>query len=291
MSILQSIEEIIALHDKYASVRYDDKNYHVTLLIDMFNQWHSQSSKLFSRYLPSEDLDLVKFKDAEIRNANVLSGVFNELESTFHILVDKLRMSSYCKLEVFILEGETIVKTIKYQEPPHGIIRMFKVYLMPNESEYQIWKNKCLRLLESNYYRQVNALVDFKSAVEKFEKSHYAPKYMHEMIGILKSLVDVPVNSSVESQAAQQNSTTPLTLNLYQNQSQTLNIDFKIIWDSIGNELTGKDLKELKELIEMESEPQAKKTKVLDKLKSFGSDVLSNIIANIITNPIVLSGL
>ena len=44
---------------------------------------------------------------------------------------------------------------------------------------------------------------------------------------------------------------------------------------------------EIKEIITNEPNPIQAKTKLIDKIKSFGSDVTSNIIANIITNPAI----
>ena len=71
--------------------------------------------------------------------------------------------------------------------------------------------------------------------------------------------------------------------NQNQNQNQTVNVNF--IWEAIKDELTGKQVKEIDEILEGKDEPGVKKSKILDKIKSFGSDVASNIIAGIITNP------
>jgi hypothetical protein len=79
-----------------------------------------------------------------------------------------------------------------------------------------------------------------------------------------------------------------INISLNQTQNQTVNLN--LILESIKEELTGKQTKELDEILKCEEEPEAKKIKVLGKLKSFGSDVLSNIIANIITNPAIYGG-
>lgn len=74
-----------------------------------------------------------------------------------------------------------------------------------------------------------------------------------------------------------------------QNQRQTQEIAITIFLESIKDELTGKQIKEIKEIVEQEQDLNKAKPKVIDKLKSFGGDVLSNVIANIITNPIIWS--
>ncbi len=47
----------------------------------------------------------------------------------------------------------------------------------------------------------------------------------------------------------------------------------------------GKQLKELKAIAQEEPNPEKAKTKVFDKIKSWGGDVLANVVANIVTNP------
>lgn len=291
MSIGKRINEIKYLHDAYAKVRYDDKNHHVTELIDMFRNWHAKSSTLFTQYISPNDPELLKFKDAESGNAYVLSSVFDDIETPFQILLEKLKSSPFCKLENLIEEGEAIVIGID-QEPPLDIFRTYEVYRLPNESVFQTWKNNCLRLIEL-HFKQSNALEDFREAVQKFDKSHNAPKHMQDMIGILTSLVEIPMLPMSEPQTDMKNSVSPITLNLVQNQSQSQNqsVVIEIFLESIKDELTGKQVKELKQIAKEEPDPEKAKVKILNKIKSFGMDVLSNIVANIITAPSVWSGL
>ena len=75
-----------------------------------------------------------------------------------------------------------------------------------------------------------------------------------------------------------------------QNQEQSLAVDLFI--EAIKDDLTGRQIKELKEIVtDAGNDLQKARTGIIDKLKSFGSDVMSNIIANIITNPIIWSGM
>ena len=290
MSIRERIIEVITLHDKYDAVKYDDKNHHVTELIRMYREWHSKSSTLFSRYLPDNDADLIKFKEFECGNAYVLSSVFNELETTFQCLIDKLKNSPFSKLESLIEEGESIVKSIRYQNPPEGVFRTFAVYKLSEESAFQTWKNNCLRLIEF-YFKQTNAKDDFKAAIDSFEKSHNTPKHMHNMIGILKSLVDIPSVPSVDEKEENKMPYPSITLNVNQNQTQSQNIEINIFLESIKDELTGKQFKELKEIAKEEQDPEKAKSRILEKVKAFGTDVLYNILCNIITSPNIWAGL
>ena len=67
---------------------------------------------------------------------------------------------------------------------------------------------------------------------------------------------------------------------------------FVCLWLGGGkHEITGKQLKELKAIAQEEKDSTKAKHKILEKIRSFSSDVLSNIVANIITNPTVWEGL
>ena len=74
-------------------------------------------------------------------------------------------------------------------------------------------------------------------------------------------------------------------INISVNQHQHQTVEIKVIRDLIEDELTGKQVKEIEEVLKEDTSPENKKSKVLQKLKSFGSDVASSIVANILTNP------
>lgn len=76
-----------------------------------------------------------------------------------------------------------------------------------------------------------------------------------------------------------------------QNQSTVINNHLTIIFDAISDELNGKQLKELKAILEADIEPDEKKKTFMDKLKGFGENVASNILANIVCNPDIYSSL
>lgn len=77
--------------------------------------------------------------------------------------------------------------------------------------------------------------------------------------------------------------TNNLTQSQQQEQSQQLVVE--IFMEAIKDELTGKQQKEIKAILEEEKDVEKAKPKLIDKLKSFGENVLSNIVANVITNP------
>ena len=111
--------------------------------------------------------------------------------------------------------------------------------------------------------------------------------------GLFDSLIDeirtigIPIKSSKKDSLVNVN----VTQNQSQEQQQYQEQIFSLFFESIKDEISGKQLKELKEIVSQEPDPEKAKPKILEKIKSFGSDVCASIVANIITNPIIWSGL
>lgn len=74
-------------------------------------------------------------------------------------------------------------------------------------------------------------------------------------------------------------------INITVNQNQHVKIDLDLFLSSLKDELTGKQLKEVQQILDTEENPNEKKSKIVEKLKSFGENVASNILASILTNP------
>ena len=89
-------------------------------------------------------------------------------------------------------------------------------------------------------------------------------------------------------QPKQRENNSAINISVNQNQNQTVHVN--IIWESIKDELTDRQLKEIEEIINDNEEQNSKKTRIFEKLKSFGGDVASNIIAGLLTNPAIYGG-
>lgn len=287
MNIEQQISEIVKLHDAYSADKYN-KNRSLELS-NQFDEWHSKSATLFSHYVDADDEDLKKFKNITKGNSYVLAGVFSDIEANFHVLVDKLRSSVAYQLENLIGEGEQIVRGIREQHIPANVICTYTPYQLADEALYQTWKNKAYRLL-TIHFNEDGMDKRFDAAIENLAKYHNNPKYVRDMIGILQACKDIPAPHKAVVQMVQ-TSKTPVTINVNQSQTQNQSQAINIFLESISDEITGKQLKELKAIANEEKEPEKAKARILEKIKSFGSDVLSNIVANIITNPSVWAGL
>lgn len=284
MTIQQEIEEIQKLHDEYRTHRFDEGN--PVGLINMFHNWHSRSTVLFSRYIPESNQDLQRFKAIESGNSYVLASQFDGIESAFCLLVDKVKRSVSAMLEQLVQEGKDIESTIRYKEPPSNVQRMFDVYSVGREADYQIWKNKCIRLLELHFKNDSSCDI-FKGASQRFNDKWNNPKFMKEMLGVLVACAEIPQTNEGTNIRTPEVVTPGLTINVNQTQSQSMAL--VIFLDSIKDEIPGKHLKELQQIAKEEQDPAKAKSRIMNIVKSFGSDVLSNILANIITNPSIWS--
>lgn len=75
-------------------------------------------------------------------------------------------------------------------------------------------------------------------------------------------------------------------ININLNQNQVVSVNAVLV--AFQEELTGRQVAEIKEVLSSDLEPDEKKFKLIDKVKSFGNDVASNIVASILTNPQIL---
>lgn len=192
-------------------------------------------------------------------------------------------------LPYLIQEGKEIRGMISFVPSPTGVWRTFSVYSIADIPKYETWKNLVVRFLSANYPGD-RCIADFENKVKEFSDSNYDPTYFDGLIGILESCNAIPVLPKAQSKTSIDKS---VHVNVTQTQSQSQEQSFAIdiFLEAIKDEIKGKQLKELKAIAQEEPNPEKVKTKVLDKIKSWGGDVLANVVANIVTNPTVWAGL
>lgn len=187
-------------------------------------------------------------------------------------------------IDSLIEQGNNILSGIKYSPSNSGVYRMYSAYTLKDYGEYTEWKHKTIRFLSSKY-PQDSYLSELTKLFEEFEKHHNRQSIFKQILGLMQAYKDIPesivLKDGIHAPLVEVNN------NLSQYQSQTINF----IVDIIKDELTGKQLKDLKEILESKAEVEAKKKSIFDKIKSFGSDVAASIIANILTNPSIISSL
>jgi hypothetical protein len=183
-------------------------------------------------------------------------------------------------LDNLIAEGETLTQTISYVPAGHNVIRTFSVYKTSEEDKYQNWQSSVSRFVKTYHSSD---LEETKEVSKKL-----APENHRKLLGILKAIKLLPN----EPEKLNENKVSTNNINITNNQSVSQQLTFNIFLDAIKDELTGKDIKALKEIMkDYEKQPEETKSKLIEKMKGFGGDVLSNIVANILTSPTIISGL
>lgn len=137
--------------------------------------------------------------------------------------------------------------------------------------------------------RYINTQYHGDKSVEEFEKLaaevNPTPKQLAKMIGILEAMKQIPQIARTFEPTKQM----PLvSITNTQSQTQTQNVFIEIFMEALHEELSMKQIRDLKAIAEDEHKSvEEKKASILDRIKEFGMDTLSNIVANVLTNPTV----
>lgn len=160
-------------------------------------------------------------------------------------------------LEYINSEGIVSVTKSSLQEE-QAFIRKLIAFGLAEET-----KNRCQYKPTSLFYKHYDSLLIWKGKIEEYQ------------------FEDKPTNSIV-------NNFTGNTISQFNQDSHGISfeqINNPIFIEAIKQELSNEQFNVLKELIRNKSD---KKT-IVEKLGSFGKDVITNIVANIITNPSLYS--
>ncbi|SEA12663.1 hypothetical protein [Bizionia paragorgiae] len=179
-------------------------------------------------------------------------------------------------LDDLITQGEKLTNTISYVPPGSGAIRTYSVYRTSEKVEYQNWQSSSQRFIKTYF---PSDLEDFKENTKKL-----SPDNHQKMMGILRAIKLMPEEPVKESEKSSGN--TNITIN------NTQQIVLNLFTEAVRDEISGKEYKELKEILKnYEREPEKTTFKIKERLKKMGGDVLTNIITNILTNPNIYGGL
>src|SRR5574344_1062180 len=168
-------------------------------------------------------------------------------------------MENTMTLDELIEEGNTFeIKHIPGHLEPAGYGTLKTVpdrSYLKNADIFSTWIQKCRRFLIQNYPNDLS-IDSFEIDIEKVTQAK-----------ICETKKVAPSNVQ----------------NINVNQSQNINID--IVLQAIKDEIGRTGIQSLKD-IKGETEKE-KKQNILSKLKEFGESTLSNIVANILTNPTI----
>ena len=175
-------------------------------------------------------------------------------------------------IDELITQGETLRASLKKVES-----RLMSWYEYTNHGAFQEWVQMTTRFLHTHYRGDI--------MIEEFEKiasQSPSPKGHDKLLAILKAFKEIPQTITTPKEVQNGGVVITNSNSQSQNQQQAANI----FLEAISDELTGKQVKELKAALA--DEKGGKKGSLIEKVKSFGLDTLSNIVANIVTNPAIM---
>ena len=118
-------------------------------------------------------------------------------------------------------------------------------------------------------------------------------RYNSKLLAILEAFAEYPnviENNKLATQAGNINIHNNINNTNTQSQQQSQQQSIKILIKALEDQLSVSQLKEIKQVVEEAKGDLVKaKPKLIDKIRSFGENVASNILANIITNPTIWS--
>jgi hypothetical protein len=185
-----------------------------------------------------------------------------------------------------MIKTDTAIKAIN--------AKIEKLSEIGNHSQFDNWKKATSSTLSNIYPNKDNIISKFesiKSWVHVYSGSgDRTSEAKREAKEYLNSLISDIENFGIPH-LVEKNNKDALSVNVHQhneqNQSTQVSINFEYIVEVLKGELRTSEIEELKEILEANIELKEKKKSFMDKIKSFGSDVASNILANILTNPTV----
>ena len=186
-------------------------------------------------------------------------------------------------LEKLIQEHKERIKILRYHREA-----FIPYYDYENMETYHLWIEKTKRYIRQNFSND--------PAVKEFEtlsSKEVEPEQQRRLGAIIEAFAIIPASelqkrtkSSKKEVGEGVNITINNTNSQSQNQEQSLAVELFI--EAIKDDLTGRQIKELKSVVaEADNDLQKARPGILAKLKEFGADVASNIVANLLTNPVI----
>ena len=160
----------------------------------------------------------------------------------------------------------------------------------PDMGEYYKWISKTTRFLEIKFPKDKH--------IEEFNSECGKRLYYNQQLRLLaileafNALPNIVVDSVDKKDGDAINVTTTINNTNSQSQSQEQSLAVELFIEAIKDDLTGRQIKELKAVVaEADNDLQKARSGILAKLKEFGANVASNIVANLLTNPMIWGGL
>ena len=160
-------------------------------------------------------------------------------------------------------------------------------YGAKDEEEYSKWLIKSYRFLRTYFEND-----EYVKVFNNVSKSFMTLEQQQKLLFILQAFLEYPniIENKVVEMEKQTSEGNKIIINNTntQSQQQSQQQSIEILIKALEDQLSVSQLKEIKQVVEEAKGDLVKaKPKLIDKIKSFGENVTSNILANIITNPAI----
>jgi len=188
------------------------------------------------------------------------------------------------ELETLIQEQKERIPRLQFQNNIH---RPY-CYAREDDNEYIKWCIKTSRFLRT-YFKNDEDIETFESVRKNFLR----PSQQKKLLSVLESILEYP--DIIERRSEEMTELTKggnhiiINNENIQSQQQSQHQGIEILIKCLEDNLSFSQLKDLKQIVKEEGDLEKAKPKLIDKIKSFGENVVSNILANIITNPTIWS--
>ena len=199
-------------------------------------------------------------------------------------------------LEALIQEHKERIIQLKYEPDPPGCWG-FSYYYYNDSESYQKWLATTKRFISIKYPNDKDV-----NEFDSISKEKLGPEQQKRLLAILEAFAALPtvIPDNRTTQITEKkgkgkdaiNFITTINNSNSQSQSQEQSMAVELFIEAIKDDLTGRQIKELKSVVaEADNDLQKARPGIIAKLKEFGADVTSNIVANILTNPMIWGGL
>lgn len=199
-------------------------------------------------------------------------------------------------LKSLIQEHKERIEQLKYKPDPPGCWG-FSYYYYDDSELYQKWLATTKRFISIKYPNDKDV-----NEFDSISKEELGPEQQKRLLAILEAFALLPtvipdnrITQVTEKKGKGEdaiNVITTINNSNSQSQSQEQAIAVELFIEAIKDDLTGRQIKELKSVVaEADNDLQKARPGIIAKLKEFGTDVASNIVANLLTNPVIWGGL
>lgn len=194
------------------------------------------------------------------------------------------------ELEALIQEQEKRISKLRGDYPLLGFGGdiEYAVYSYGKESRnYQNWLAKTKRFLSLNFHND-KYIKEFEVIGEKKQSKNQ----QEELLAILNAFLkySTPIKNIPAGKITRKETNITINNTNTQTQQQSQQQSIEILVKALEGQLSVTQLKEIKQIVvEEKGDLEKAKPKLIEKIKSFGENVASNILANIISNPTIWS--